>query len=310
MTHTLHTPPTFAPDFFVVGAAKAGTTAVYHWLAAHPDVFLPAVKEPGYFAYADRPAAPRKGLYDPGYVDRIVTDVASYAALYADADKRLTGDVSPVYLLDENAAARIAAQQPRARIVIVLRDPVDRAFSQYMHHMRDSLETCPRFEDALAAEQDRLQEGWSWGHGYATHGHYAAQIARYLAVFPRDQILFLEYRDLQSAPDLCWHRLCWHLGLEQRPMLRNDRVNATADLAQIASRPGLARRLRHPSVLQQLLKRAIPAGLRARIRPYLEGRGKPVPVLSDATRQTLAARYRAERPRVETLTGLCLSHWG
>ncbi len=200
MTHA-HTQ--FAPDFIVVGAAKAGTTAIYHWLAGHPNVFLPAVKEPGFFAYAGRSAIPEKGPYDPAYCNQIITDGPSYASLFDTAAGRLTGDVSPVYLIDGDAAARIAAVRPDARIVILLRNPVERAFSQFMHHMRDSLETCSTFEQALDAEEERLRDGWSWGHGYATHGFYAAQIERYLAFFPENQILFLDYRDLQNAPEQC-----------------------------------------------------------------------------------------------------------
>lgn len=305
-----YVPSEFAPDFFVVGAAKAGTTAVFHWLAQHPDVFLPQVKEPGFYAYAGRRARPRKGPYDKTYVNQLVTNRESYADLYKTAERRLRGDVSPVYLVDTNAAARIAVDRPDARIVILLRDPVARAFSQFMHHIRDSLEPCVTFEDALYAEQDRLREGWSWGHGYASYGHYAVQIERYLSVFPRGQILFLEYQDLQGSPEECWDRLCDHLGLAQRPMPRNDQVNVSADLTQVLGRSRLARQLRHPGPLQELLKRAIPAAIRSRIRPHLEGRGCPVPVLTDQTRNILITRYRDERLQVEALTGLSLSHWG
>ena len=299
----------FAPHFFVVGAAKAGTTAVYHWLQAHPDVFLPAVKEPGYFAYSGRPAAPKEGPYDPEYVRQITVDNQSYAALYDAAGSRLTGDISPVYLLDENAAARIAAVRPDARIVVLLRNPVDRAFSQFLHHVRDSLETCLTLEDALEKENGRLRDGWSWGHGYATHGHYAAQVDRYLAVFPREQILFLEYRDLQVAPGACWQRVCAHLGLEHQPLRRNDRVNATSDMTQVSARPRLARLMRHPGATQQFLKQLMPADFRSKLRRFLDGRGRPVPVLSDDTRTLLAARYRGEKGRLEEQTGLSLAHW-
>lgn len=299
----------FAPDFFVVGAPKAGTTAVYQWLRSHQDVFLPCIKEPGYFAYANVSATPRNGPFDPEYVRQITVDNRSYADLYSMAGARMTGDVSPVYLLDENAAGRIAAARPDARIIIVLRDPVERAFSQFMHHVRDSLDACETFDEALENEGPRLRDGWSWGHGYATHGHYASQIERYLAVFPKEQILFLEYQSLQNDPNACWQRIITHLGIAQERLARNDRVNTTTGLATVPSRPGLARRLRHPGGLQRLLKKLMSARLRAGLRRVLEGRQRPVPVLSAQTRRSLAARYQGERPRIEALTGLSLSHW-
>ncbi|MHA3977457.1 sulfotransferase [Halovulum sp. GXIMD14794] len=299
----------FAPDFYVVGAAKAGTTAVYSWLQTHPDVFLPAVKEPGYFAYAGGSAVPAAGPHDPEYVRHIAVHRGAYADLYELPGPRLTGDVSPVYLLDENAAARIAEARPDARILVLLRDPVERAFSQFLHHVRDSLETGETFEDGLELEHRRLREGWSWGFGYATHGHYASQIERYLAVFPRDQILFLDYRDLQTDPGDCWQRILTHLGLEQRRLDRNDRVNATAGLARVSRRPWLSHRLRHPGAVQSRLKSMVPPAVRSKLRQALEGRGRPAPVLRAETRQALADRYRGERSRIEAQTGLDLRHW-
>ena len=299
----------FAPDFFVVGAPKAGTTALFHWLNDHPDVFLPVVKEPAYFTYSGKPATPKNGPYDPDYVRQIAQDSGAYAALYDAAGSRLTGDISPIYLIDENAAERIAAVRPDARIIVLLRDPVDRAFSQFLHHVRDSLETCETFDDALDMEAQRLRDGWSWGHGYATHGHYAAQIERYLLCFPREQILFLEFQELQLEPEVCWRRICSHLALEHKSLVRNERVNATAGLTQVPRRPGISRHLRHSGTLQTRLKRFVPKSSRAWLRKLLEGRGRPVPVLSTETKRSLAGRYRDERTKIEEQTGLSLNHW-
>jgi hypothetical protein len=304
-----HATETFAPDFFVVGAAKAGTTALYNWLQDHPAIFLPAVKEPGFFAYADGAALPKCGPFDPNYFNQIAVDNESYSALYEKAGPRLTGDVSPVYLLNENAAERIAAARPDARIIIVLRDPVERAFSQYMHHVRDSLETCETFEQALAEESSRLAAGWSWGHGYATHGHYCAQIKRYLSVFPREQVLFLDFQDMQTEPEECWRQLCTHLSIEQRPLAQNERVNQTVGLTEISARPGITHRLRHPGKAQKLLKQILPWIVRAKIRQVIEGPGRPVPLLRMDTKRSLANRYQGERLRIKEMTGLSLTHW-
>lgn len=299
----------FSPNFFVVGAPKAGTTAVYHWLRSHPAVFLPTVKEPSYFAYAGNSAIPTNGPYDPDYVRQITVELESYAELYEAAGTRLTGDISPVYLLDDYAAERIVAACPDARIIILLRDPVERAFSQFMHHVRDSLEPCGTFEEALAQEEQRLRDGWSPGHGYATYGHYLSQIEKYFAVFPKEQILVLEYQDLQSTPEHCWHQICEHLRIEPKSLVRNERVNSTQDLAEVPGRPGLARRLKHPGAAQALLKRLMPPRLRAKLRQFLEGPPRPVPVLCADTAHALASRYQSERRQIEHLTGLSLAHW-
>ena len=299
----------FCPDFFVVGAAKSGTTAVYHWLRGHPGVFLPDTKEPGYFAFQEQPAVPANGLYDPDYTQRVTVEIDSYRALYAAAGDRLTGDVSPVYLQDENAARRIASANPAAKIIVLLRDPVDRAYSQFLHHVRDSLEEAISFEQALDLELPRTQQGWSWGHKYAANGHYAEQIARYLEVFPKEQILFIEFCDLQSKPAECWRQICDHLGLHWAPLLRNRRVNVSRGLDLAPSRPGISHVLRHPGRLQTLIKKLMPSGFRTRLRRVLEGKGRAVPGMTPLARQSLASAYAQERKIVEEMTGLDLAHW-
>ena len=175
--------PQNAPAFYVVGAARSGTTAVWSWLRQHPDVFLPNVKEPGFFAFAGRTAVPCQGPYDPSYVAEVTTNAQDYDRLYVAKGGKLTGDVSPIYLVDAKAAGQIARVRPDARIVILLRDPVMRAFSQFLQHRREGIEPHASFEAALLDEKTRMRQGWSGGHGYLTNGCYAAQIKRYLDVF-------------------------------------------------------------------------------------------------------------------------------
>ncbi len=298
-----------APDFYVVGAAKSGTTAVWSWLRQHPDVFLPAVKEPGFFAYCGKKAAPKAGPYDPDYVSQITTTTAEYARLYQEAGEKITGDVSPIYLIDPEAADRIASVRPDARIVILLRDPVTRAFSQFLHNRRDGFEPCSDFAEALAQERTRANEGWSWGHSYRANGEYADQIDRYLQAFPSDQILFWQFEDLDRYPDDCWDALCQHLGLAVRPLPENKRVNATADLQGVPTHQTLTRLIRHPGGVQKVLKSLVPAGLRTRLRRRIESAQSPMPELAPDVRADLIRHYTPERPQIIAQTGLSLTGW-
>lgn len=282
-----HDTETFAPDFFVVGAAKAGTTAIYNWLSVHEEVFVPMVKEPGFFAYKNRRAQPRKGPFDPKYCAQITTSERDYRSLYKTAGQRLCGDVSPVYLLDENAPAEIYTARQDARIIMVLRNPVERAFSQFMHHIRDGLEESPTFEEALKKEDQRLRDGWSWGHGYATHGHYLAQVQRFFERFPRHQILVLEFNALQVSPELCWQKICDHLGIETTPLKYNEKVNVASGLSTVPSRPGVLRSLQHPGAVQKALKKALTPQCRSFLRQRLLGAGRSAPHLCAGTREIL-----------------------
>ncbi len=298
-----------APAFYVVGAARSGTTAVWSWLRRHPDVFLPGVKEPGFFAFAGRSAVPRKGPYDPDYVNWVISSAEDYFPLYSSSAGKISGDVSPIYLVDVGAARRIAEARPDARIVILLRDPVTRGFSQFLQHRREGLEPYASFESALMDEDMRLRQGWSWGHGYRVNGCYAAQIARYLDAFERRQILFLAYEALQSEPEDCWDKLCQNLGLSAHPMPQNRRVNATSTLVSLPAWPGLARHIHHPGPVQSLVKLCLPRSLSAFVRRRLEAVRSPVPVLQDNIRHDLAEVYLCEQSAVRDMSGLSLRGW-
>ncbi len=298
------------PEFYIVGAARSGTTALWSWLRQHKDVCLPDVKEPGFFSFGGADAAPRAGHFDANYVALITVTAADYKMLYAGAGDQLRGDVSPVYLTDAGAAARINQARPDAKIVIILRDPVRRAFSQYLHHLRDGLENLHKFEDALAAELSRMQAGWSWGHGYAANGHYLEQIKSYTRLFAPVQILFLLYEDLQTDAPRSWQMLCEFLELAPCEVRLNDRVNATVNLSGVPAFPAVERMIRMPGKLQRVLKCLMPQGLREMIRQQINGASRRVPALGDATAHILAGQYLPERATLARLTGLDLRCWG
>ena len=136
----MSTPDAAGPNLFVVGAVKAGTTSLWTHLDAHPDVFMSRPKEPHFFSRARMPA------------DQLVKDPVEYAGLFArGAALRYRGDASPSYLWDPDSPARIKEAVPDARIIISLRDPVDRAYANYLGHIREGLD--PRtFRDAVRAE--------------------------------------------------------------------------------------------------------------------------------------------------------------
>lgn len=298
-----------APHFYIVGAARSGTTAVWTWLQGHPDVFLPKVKEPGFFAFSGSPTIPLRGPYDPCYVSEIVTTAEEYRHLYEEGREKLRGDVSPVYMVNQSSAGMIARARPDARIVIQLRDPVARAFSQFLQHRREGLEPHSSFERALRDEPKRLCQGWSWGHGYVKNGTYAVQIARYLDAFERHQILFLTYERLTSDPNTCWDQLCRHLGLSGCPMPENKRVNATSNLKRLPAWPRLARGLRHPGPVQRAVKTCLPDFISKFVGRRLGGITAAKPELREQTRRSLVERFYREKAILRNMTGLSLREW-
>ena len=193
------------PDFLGLGTQKGGTSTLQALLMTHPGVFLPACKEVHYFSL--HAAQPRQW----------------YADHYATAGRgQRCGDITPYYLFHPEAPQRIQALLPRVRMVVLLRDPVERCLSQVFHARRlgfEPLET----EAALDAESERLANGQAFSlqkHSYQARSRYLEQLDRYERLFHRDQLLVLRSEDLFEQPDLIWWKLLKFLKLKDHPLPR------------------------------------------------------------------------------------------
>ena len=189
------------PDFLGLGTQKGGTTTLHRLLGKHPDVFLPACKEVHFFDQN----------YNAGeawYREHFQT---------ARAHQRC-GDITPFYLFHPDVPGRIYQHIPNARLIVLLRDPVERAISQVFHAQRLGFEPLP-IDEALAAEQSRLATGDPFSfqkHSYLSRSRYLEQLDRYEALFPREQLLILRSEDLFSTPERVWQELLSFL--ELKPM--------------------------------------------------------------------------------------------
>jgi len=180
------------PNFVIIGAAKAGTTALYWYLAEHPAVFMSPVKETNYFAYGLDGAG--RLLYGNPEVHRFpVKSLAEYEALFAGADRAAAiGEASPLYLECPQAAGRIRELIPGARIICSLRHPVDRAYSDYqMFLRRRGLRLDPARDLTPTSAWARPDSHWM------QIGRYHEQLARYFDAFPRAQIHVSLFDDLK-----------------------------------------------------------------------------------------------------------------
>jgi hypothetical protein len=207
------------PDFLVIGAQKAGTTSLYAYLVAHPDICAAGRKEVHYF---DLNHERGPGWYRSMFPLR----AAARARALRTGRPQLTGEASPYYLFHPLAPERAAALVPDAKLVVLLRDPVERAWSHYRHEVRAGREPLS-FADALDAEPERLAgtvEAIRAGappsvwenhrrYSYVARGRYAEQLRAWLAVFEREQLLVLRAEDLFAAPEQQWRRTLDFLGV-------------------------------------------------------------------------------------------------
>ncbi|KQS71212.1 sulfotransferase [Modestobacter sp. Leaf380] len=191
------------PDFVIAGAPKAGTTALHAALATHPGLFLSPVKEPKFYLTDGRPP-PRSGQRGPGdahSAQEWVWRRDRYLALFDGAPAgAVRGESTPFYLHDRAAQRRLVADVPGVRVVAVVRDPVDRAYSNWVHLRADGLEPEPDFGRAVELEQQRVAAGWAPFWHYRGLGRYGEQLRDLLTLLPREQVLVLRYRQVVSAP--------------------------------------------------------------------------------------------------------------
>lgn len=191
------------PQFVIAGAPKAGTTALHAALATHPELYLSPVKEPKYYLTDGRPP-PRSRHRGPGDAHSArewVWRRDRYEALFAGApDAAVRGESTPFYLYDRRASARLAADVPDVKVIVVVRDPVDRAWSNWVHLRADGLEPEADFLAAVHAEQRRVDAGWGPFWHYRGLGRYGEQLRALYRHVPRERVCLVRYRQLVDAP--------------------------------------------------------------------------------------------------------------
>lgn len=191
------------PTFLVIGAQKCGTTSLYLALKQHPSVYLSPVKEPRYFAFPNNPPdfkGPGSELFKVG----MAVQPDQYAALFRDSDGfPVKGEASPIYLSSyqpDKTAKFIHNMIPDARLIAVLRQPAQRAWSAFLHHHRLGIETFSNFSEALKQEKWRKEQNWYPGWRYFENGLYAQNLKPYLEHFTRKQIKIFLFEEWIEKP--------------------------------------------------------------------------------------------------------------
>lgn len=283
------------PTFFVVGGQKCGTTSVYEHLRRHPEVFLPQMKEPAFFAA--QPAAGETRIVPGGYAS-----FEEYRNLYLGAKGfAAIGDASPHYLCDEESARRIHEVSPQAKIIIMLRDPVIRAHSAYLMNLGRQFDSAVTFRQALEWERGRNHGSWFTSWRYVEAGLYHDQVRRYLDMFGDQQVLILLFDDLQRSPVETFSRITRHIGVSSLALSGAElsrpyntfRMPRFMSAFRLARKPAL-RRIRH-AILPERMQRWL------RNHPLLYGKTRPA--LDDESRRYLQGIYDPDISRLEDLLG-------
>jgi hypothetical protein len=275
------------PDFFIVGAQRSGTTWLYEALRAHPQVFMSAHKETHYFSQ-DRLRLD---------ADLVVRSESAYLNLFARApNPHLCGEASPSYLWHPDAAQRIYAQQPRAKIIAILRHPIERAFSQYRMDLADGMRPVS-FYDAIQRACQRGEKVYGTGDLYVELGLYAEQLTRYVKVFPRARVLLLDFRDLVSDARTLLKRVAAFLEIDAAGFTEEA---MRAHNQTVMPRNAAVRRVLEFRSARQLYRALVPPRLRraVRARAFVHGvSAKPEPAAVDFLRSVYLPDERVLRER-------------
>jgi len=297
------------PDFFIAGAPKAGTTALHAALARHPDLYLSPVKEPKFFL-TDGPPPAQGGPGDAKTYREHVWRRPEYEALFAPAPAgTIRGESTPFYLYNRAAQERIHKLVPQARMIIVLRDPIERAHSNWTHLWSSGLDPIDDFVRACDAEDRRVAAGWADFWHYKRIGLYGEQLEHLYTVFPAEQVLLLRYRDLVDNPSGTLDRICAFLGVRQGLIAEVPRQNVTAHPSQTRRHQYLSKVLRSGSAITTRLPGHPAKALLDRLESSLQRGAAPRRPLTWHERQALIPFFEADVRLLDSLTGQDFSGW-
>ncbi|HWD55815.1 MAG TPA: sulfotransferase [Acidimicrobiales bacterium] len=297
------------PDFLIIGAPKAGSTALHVALAQHPDLYLSAIKEPKFFM-CDGPPAPQRGPGDAHSVREWIWERDRYERLFASAPKGAQkGESTPFYLWDRVAHRRMRALVPDAKLIAVLRDPVDRAYSNWTHMWCDGLEPEATFMQACQAEPERVARGWAPFWRYLELGRYGEQLEDLYRWFPPEQVHVLRYRDLVDEHDRTLDRICEFLGV--RTGLISEAPSRNVSTWVEPTRVNLALRavVRSGAEIGRWFPPQVWRRASAPVLAALHRRHGDRPELAAQDRQRLAAHFADDVRRLEGLTGESYGDW-
>lgn len=293
-------------NLIIAGAPKSGTTSLHHYLSGHPDVFACTPKEPMYFCkFSGDFTGP-----DSAGINRMVRrSIEEYEALFEDGQScRYRVDGSTDYLHWPGAAESIFDELGLVKVVILLRNPVDRVFSEHMHLVRDGMEDLS-LREAMNAEDERYQKRWNSLFYHRRRSLYADDIQKYIDVFGRDKLFVRTYDDLSQSPGQLLLELFEFLELEPIKIDTGAQYNRSGKI-RFKILDDLSRGRLIPDSVKSVIRRVFGAQLMNSIRMRLRNVNiSKSEKLSDADRAFLWDLFAEDVKRLEKILDRDLSAW-
>ena len=311
-----------SPNLFVVGAVKSGTSSLHAYLRQHPAIFMSPIKEPHFFSddlrlenfsreYRDRVKLDvneylRNAILPSRHI-AFIDELHQYSQLFREAgDASIIGESSPGYLYSNRAAERIFDFNPQAKILMVLRHPVERAYSHYLMDVRDFENSDVGFVAAFERDVAAVKKGWGNSHLYLELGLYSDQVQRYLDRFPEEQLKICLYDDLQHDPAGFMGEIFQFLGVDgtARDVIELSTHEHVASLPKFT----MLNRLLFTSDLAKKLSNVLPHKFRRYLKKSMLSQ-KSIPQLKQAEFDHVIDYFRDDIQKLSVLLHRDLRQW-
>ncbi|MCO5230784.1 MAG: sulfotransferase [Chitinophagales bacterium] len=311
------------PNFFLIGTVKGGTTSLHRYLDQHPEIYLSPIKEVNYFSRLDIDESLfardyrhdisidleryfKEGMSYPVHIAHI-TKEKDYLHLFSNVkNQKAIGEMSLSYMLYENAPQKIFEAYPNAKIMAMLRNPAERAFSQYIMNLKQGKILEQDFLNEIINDDKAKHKGWGANHQYLMIGKYYEQLKRYYDIFPKEQIKIFLFDDYKENPTKIVKEMFEFLGVNP---------NVPINTEEKANEGGVPKLKKINYWLNQYgliswAKNNLPHSWRTPFKRWMYKSGKEdIPQMTDEERQYLIEYYRSDILLLEKLIQRDLKNW-
>lgn len=298
------------PNFLIIGAAKSGTTSLHKYLNQHSQIYMSPDEEMHFFAY-EQQELDWQGIGDISLKKRVIHKLEDYQSHFDSVLNEVAiGEKSAFYLYEPKAPERIQYYLPNVKLITVLRNPVERAYSSFLHLVRDGREPLNSFAQALAREEERIRNNWEPLWHYQKGGFYNDQLKRYFNRFDPDQIKVCLYEDYQNNPQEFMQDIFKFLEVKtQFTPDTSKKFNVGQNQATVPKNKVWHEFLSQPNVIKSLTKQLFPQATRTWIRETLKQKNLGQPPLTADVRKYLIESYRQDIMDLQVLIQRDLSDW-
>ena len=292
------------PNFLIIGAAKSGTTSLYNYLKQHPEIYMSPVKEPYFFTFMNE-KVDLKGPFDKATQEQIITNIKDYKKLFEKVkDEKAIGECSNSYLFFyEKSGKNIKDIIPDCKIIAILRNPIERAFSHYTQMVMIGHENLS-FREAIDSEEKRKKNGWRWHYQYIGQSMYSKQLSWYISNFGRKNVKIYLFEDIKNNPEKLLEDIFDFLKVSKNIKINFNKVYNVSGIPKI--------KFIHDIIIDKKLRnigKILPVELKMKILNTIFIKNLKKPIINENDKQFLKNIFFNDILELQKICNRNLMHW-